>query len=144
MRLEYNANVVPVLRGTDLHIAPMITGVMAPDSIYNKKTKVEPVPCQYFPTFCEGLPGLDDINVYPNPATDLINVELTISRAKTVDFRVFDISGRLMIDELETKKYEDAGMYREQIDLSSLEEGFYLLVLTDDEGAKMTRRVIKN
>ena len=58
--------------------------------------------------------------------------------------KVFDISGRLMIDEFETLKYENGGMFREQFDLSSLKEGFYLLVFTDDEGAKMTRRVIKN
>lgn len=145
MRAEYNVNVAPKLRGTDNITAPFISGgVRAPKGYYDEKTEEESVPCEYFPTFCEGLPGLDDINVFPNPATELLNVEISISRPKTIDFRIFDISGRLMLEDVETQKYDDAGHYRQQIDLSSLEEGFYLLVLTDDEGGKMTRRVIKN
>jgi len=144
MREEFSVNVAPKIQINYRYTAATIVGVRAPDSIYNKIANEEPVPCQYFPTFCEGLPGLDNLNVYPNPATDMLNAEVTISRGKSIDYRVFDISGRLMIDEVETQKYKDAGMYRQQIDLSSLEEGFYLLVLTDDEGAKMTRRIIKN
>ncbi|MBT5426632.1 MAG: T9SS type A sorting domain-containing protein, partial [Bacteroidetes bacterium] len=32
----------------------------------------------------------------------------------------------------------------QRMDLSTLDKGFYLLVLKDDEGARMTRRVVKN
>ncbi len=144
MAKEYNVNVAPKLQVfTKERLKEMIiTGILSGDEDQKTKT-LETVPCEYFPSFCEGLPGLDNINVYPNPATDIINVEVIISREKSLDYRIFDISGRLMIDDVETKKYPDAGMYKQEIDISSLTDGFYLLVLTDDEGAKMTRRVIK-
>ena len=145
MRREYNSNVAPKLRGTELEGSLYVIGpgIRMPDSIINKKSVEETVPCEYFPSFCEGLPGVDDLNVYPNPVVDILNLEITVSRKKDIDFRIFDISGRLMIDEMETKNCPDAGMYRHQIDVSSLEKGFYLLVLTDEEGARMTRRVIR-
>ena len=144
MAKEYNLNVAPKLRGSDINSNSLvvITGVLMAEK-EQKSTSEEAIPCEYFPSFCEGLPGLDMLNIYPNPASDMINVEVTISRGKSLDYRVFDLSGRLMIDDVETKEYQDAGLYKQQIDVSSLKEGFYLLVLTDEKGAKMTRRVIK-
>ena len=144
MAKEFNLNVIPKLRGTDLNYKPIFGGIMAPDSIYNRKGAEKTVACEYFPSFCEGLPGLDDLNVYPNPVSDILNMEITVSRGKNIDFRVFDIGGRLVIDNMDTKNFTGAGMYRHQMDVSSLEEGFYLLVLTDEEGNRMTRRLIKN
>lgn len=141
MRDEFEINVAPKMRGVKTHVELNIVEVRVDRG--SQENDSDPPPCQYFPTFCEGLPGLDDINVFPNPTSDILNVELTTGRAKNVDFRIFDISGRLRIDELEIRKYEDAGIYRHQIDMSSLEEGLYLLVLTDDEGGKMTRRIIR-
>lgn len=145
MAKEYNVNVVPKLQVfTKERLKEMIiTGILSGDEDQKTKT-LETVPCEYFPSFCEGLPGLDNINIYPNPATDVINIEVIISRGKSIDFRIFDISGRLMIDDVETKEFSDAGMYKQTIDISSLTRGFYLLVLTDDEGARMTRRIVKN
>jgi hypothetical protein len=144
MAREYNLNVAPKLRGSDLnHVGvTVVTGVLRSEKD-QKAESDETVPCEYFPSFCEGLPGLDDLNVYPNPATDILNVEVIISRAKSIDYRVFDISGRLMVDDVETREYQDAGQYKERIDVSSLTEGFYLLVLTDEEGARMTKRIVK-
>jgi len=105
----------------------------------------EEVPCEYFPSFCEGLPGLDNLNIYPNPASDrIINIEVIISRGKSIDYRIFDLSGRMLIDDLPTRKYSSEGKYKETMDISSLTPGLYLLVLTDDEGARMTKRIVKN
>ena len=104
----------------------------------------DPVPCEYFPSFCEGLPGLDRLHLYPNPAEDMINIDVMLSKEKTIDFRVFDLSGRLLLDDHPRRNYKSEGKYTEKMDLSSLTPGLYLLVLTDDEGAKMTKRLVKN
>ena len=104
----------------------------------------EEVSCEYFPSFCEGLPGLDKLNVYPNPSSNRINIEVLISRGKSIDFRIFDLSGRVLIDDLPTKTYQKEGKFKEEMDISSLNPGLYLLVLTDNEGARMTKRIVKN
>ncbi len=114
------------------------------DFVPTNDKKVEEVPCEYFPSFCEGLPGLDDLNVYPNPANEMLNMEVILSRGKSIDYRIFDLSGRLLVDDMPTRKYSKEGKYTEKMDVSGLTPGLYLLVLTDDEGARMTKRVVKN
>ena len=104
----------------------------------------EAIPCEYFPSFCEGLPGLDNIHLYPNPADNLINIDIILSKAKTIDYRIFDLGGRLLLDDHPRRIYKNEGKYTEKMDISSLTPGLYLLVLTDDEGARMTKRLVKN
>ncbi|MFA6482924.1 MAG: T9SS type A sorting domain-containing protein [Bacteroidales bacterium] len=106
--------------------------------------KKEPVPCVYFTNLCESLPGVDYVNLYPNPATDKLNVDLVLQMAKKVQFRVFDLGGRVISDEGTPENYPEGGQFKHQLDISSLQAGLYLLVMTDDTGAKLTRRFVKN
>ena len=105
---------------------------------------IEPVPCVYFTNLCESLPGLDYVNLYPNPATDKLNVDLVLQKAKNIRFRVFDMGGRVISDEGKPQIYSEGGQFRHALDVSKLQKGLYLLILTDDEGAKVTRRFVKN
>jgi len=105
---------------------------------------VEPVPCVYFTNLCESLPGLDYVNLYPNPAADKLNVDLVLQKAKNIRFRVFDMGGRVISDEGKPQIYSEGGQFRHSLDVSKLQNGLYLLILTDDEGAKVTRRFVKN
>jgi len=106
--------------------------------------KNEPVPCVYFTNLCESLPGLDYVNLYPNPATDKLNVDLVLQMAKNIRFRVFDLGGRVISDEESPQNYPEGGQCKHQLDISNLQAGLYLLVMTDDEGARLTRRFVKN
>lgn len=137
MRKEYDINVAPKL-------SQDMPEIVISDFKPTKPKAEEAIPCEYFPSFCEGLPGLDNLNVFPNPTSGVINLELSLGKAKQIDFRVFDLSGRLVLDEIERKTYPDAGMYTERLDIGHLQNGFYLLVLTDEEGARMTKRIVKN
>lgn len=145
MRLEYVRNVRPVLKGSTIasKVNYYITGVRV-DTVAKKTEQEDPVPCEFFPSFCEGLPGLQNLNVYPNPTTGTLNLELLLSESKTIDIRVFDLAGRVVNEELERKEYEATIQNREQLDLSHLQSGFYLLVLTDEQGARLTKRIVKN
>jgi hypothetical protein len=106
--------------------------------------KTEPVPCVYFANLCEAIPGLDNISLFPNPATDKLNVELILQKAKMIRFRVFDMSGKLLSGDEPPQNYPDAGRITHTLDISSLQQGFYLMVVTDEEGQRVTRRFIKN
>jgi hypothetical protein len=106
--------------------------------------KANPVSCQYFPGVCEGLPGLADLRVFPIPTSDYLNIEIHLNQSKKITYRIFDIAGHLLNDELPIKDYTVPGQYTEKIDLSGLGSGLYLLILTDEQGARMTKRFIKN
>jgi hypothetical protein len=104
----------------------------------------EPVPCVYFTNLCESLSGLDYVNLYPNPVREKLNVDLVLQKAKQIRFRVLDLGGRLISDNGVPENYPAGGRYTSQLDVSKLQNGFYLMVMTDEEGAKVTRRFIKN
>jgi hypothetical protein len=106
--------------------------------------KTEHVPCVYFKDLCESLPGLDYVNLYPNPVSEKLNVDLVILKAKKINFRVFDIGGRMLVNESSPEDYPNGGQFKHQVDVSKLQSGLYLLVMSDEEGAKLTRRFVKN
>lgn len=103
-----------------------------------------PVPCVYFTNLCESLPGLDYVNLYPNPATDKLNVDLVLQKAKKIQFRIFDLGGRMISDEGSSENYPEGGQFKHQLDISKLQTGLYLLMMTDEEGGKLTKRFVKN
>jgi hypothetical protein len=111
------------------------------DSVLNPP---EPVPCVWFTNLCESLPGLDYINLYPNPVADILNIDLVIQKEMKIRYRIFDLSGRMISDGITPEVYPAGGQFRHQMDVARLEQGFYLLVLTDTDGAKLTRRFVKN
>jgi hypothetical protein len=102
------------------------------------------VPCVYFTNLCESLPGLDYVNLYPNPVSDRLNVDLVLEQGKKILFRVYDLGGRIISDEGKPEVFGEGGQYRHQLDVSQLQGGLYLLVMTDEEGARLTRRFVKN
>ena len=120
----------------------LISGSLRP--LDSTAISTKPVPCVYFTNLCESLPGLDYVNLYPNPATDKLNVDLIMQKAKRIQFRVFDMGGRMISDEGSRENYPEGGQVKHQLDITGLKSGLYLLVMTDDEGAKLTRRFVKN
>jgi len=74
------------------------------------------------------------VNIWPNPATDYINIdagELIISGSATV--AVIDINGHKLIDRT----------YEQKIDISSLHEGLYIVILSIDGKPVSYNRIIK-
>jgi hypothetical protein len=71
-----------------------------------------------------------DISIYPNPSSDTVYIDGNYSQLKVV---VYDILGKQVMNKSITNN----------IDISQLEKGVYILQLSD--GAKVTtQRIIKN
>jgi hypothetical protein len=68
---------------------------------------------------------------------------MVLQKAKQIRFRVFDLGGREISDDGNSENYSEGGKFTHQIDVSKLQVGMYLLVLTDDQGARVTRRFVK-
>lgn len=73
-----------------------------------------------------------DVLVYPNPVKEL----LTITAAKNVRFTVTDLSGRKV-------KASDVFQMNNQVDVSELEKGTYLIRLESGSGKQVIRSFVK-
>jgi hypothetical protein len=66
------------------------------------------------------------IRIYPNPTSDLINIELSNIMHSDIELELFDITGRKIIARKSIKSQKHV------MDISKLSSGIYLLnVLTD-------------
>lgn len=75
---------------------------------------------------------LDSLSVYPNPATNQINID-TKGQFTVASAVVFDITG----------KRTTAALNGSTIDISALSSGFYLVEVTSENGAVGTYKIVK-
>ena len=79
------------------------------------------------------------IDIFPNPANDKVFIQWNakdFSHAKDIKTEIFDPMGRLLISKMG---------YLKIIDVSSINEGFYLIKMTDlTDGNSFTRKLIIN
>ncbi|MEM9547457.1 MAG: T9SS type A sorting domain-containing protein [Bacteroidota bacterium] len=73
-----------------------------------------------------------EINVYPNPTQDVLNIEIPIRSYEKVNLELFDVQGRLMINDNPTIiEMDQTSDY--QLNIRDLREGVYFLRLKIDE-----------
>ncbi len=69
--------------------------------------------------------SLIELNVFPNPVKDIATVNYTLSVSAAVEFKVFDINGRLVHDK--SLSNMPAGNHEIRFDMSQLQKGTYIL-----------------
>ena len=72
------------------------------------------------------------VDVYPNPATDFINVKLFGDVARKFRIEVINITGTVVNSM--TMDFTDKYYYIEQIEVAKLKYGFYFVRVTSDDG----------
>jgi uncharacterized repeat protein (TIGR01451 family) len=77
-----------------------------------------------------------ELLIYPNPANDVLNVNLENTSA--ISISVCDLQGRTVRIE----KAGNAGV--QKLDISNLVKGLYFVVLESKDGQKMTKKFVKN
>ena len=77
---------------------------------------------------------LSDIKVYPNPAKNSININLNNSITGEIDYTLYDIQGRLMMNKKSSSAITN-------LNIENLTEGIYLLVI-ETENVKSTKKVV--
>lgn len=78
--------------------------------------------------------SVDDLQVFPNPSTGLIQIKGTIEAGASIE--VYDINGAIMLSE----QLNNGGA----IDLSSLENGTYMIRLVGEHSTRVSRFVKVN
>lgn len=80
---------------------------------------------------------LESFKIYPNPASELINIQLQNSTSINIEIKLFDITGKL----LQNAKFINNNLI--SINLSSFQKGIYIIQIKKD-GVSHTQKIIKN
>jgi len=77
-----------------------------------------------------------ELSVFPNPASDVVNVNYTLMEESLITISITDMSGKRVLSEKTVRA--SAGEYRRELDVSKLDEGNYILEL------RINNQVINN
>ncbi len=81
-----------------------------------------------------------DVNIYPNPAVDVLNVDLTLNTAsQSTNYELYDVQGRIVRqDDLGNRA---AGQHQINIELSDIPAGNYFLRIFAD-GKNQVKQIV--
>ena len=79
------------------------------------------------------IKNITDAGLYPNPATNEINLTLSALRKEKMDYQVFDNAGRIVIQEIMLVL---PGTNRLSVDINKLSAGVYYIKLTSSSITK--------
>jgi hypothetical protein len=79
------------------------------------------------------IAGADIFSIYPNPSSDYLYLTYN-SQTKTPTFEIVDVTGRILFN---------GNLSLNQIDISSLHQGIYLLKITDGD-TRLAKQFLKN
>jgi len=79
----------------------------------------------------------DDLNVFPNPAFNKFEIEMTMMNDSQVVIDMLDAQGRIVMKNV-VNEYLKAGMHKHQVQLNNVAEGIYSLHIK--QGDKLIKR----
>ena len=88
------------------------------------------------------LAQLNDLSTYPNPTTDILNIDFSTAERLPITIQVIDFSGKVVISENLGELAK--GAYKHVLDLSSLVNGNYdLTIFSGSAGVSSTFTVVR-
>lgn len=78
----------------------------------------------------------DDLKLYPNPTNGILSIEMPNSSIDKIS--IFSLDGKLILDS----RIEPTNSY--QVDVSSCNNGLYILKIETTDGKKINKKIIKN
>ena len=85
----------------------------------------------------EDYNGIEDLMVYPNPATDYVNIEFSVPQAEKITFQLMDLTGKIL---KQSKLDGVAGTNQYRFDIQGVSKGLYLMEIATDSG-KSVRKI---
>lgn len=84
------------------------------------------------------LSNLANIKVYPNPAKQLLNVELNMKQPENVTISLVNLSGQIVM----TKEIRNTAVIKEHINVSDFASGMYFLQVSNSQGTQAQKVLI--
>lgn len=82
-----------------------------------------------------------ELNLYPNPASSIMNIVYTLNSNADVNITIYDLSGRIVDFQF---AFGSTGNNRERVDVTELQPGMYMLELSANKKDKVISRFIIN
>jgi hypothetical protein len=83
---------------------------------------------------------VNNLHIYPNPASDIINIQMEIVKLESTTVELYDLSGKLIATH---SNISDLGTGEFQLDVADISNGVYVVRVTNGEEVH-TGRVIVN
>ncbi|ESU29047.1 putative M12B family metalloprotease [Flavobacterium limnosediminis JC2902] len=83
--------------------------------------------------------GLQDFTLYPNPNNGNFNVQFSSDTQNNVKIGVHDMRGRLVFE----KEYQNAGIFNQNIQLTNVQSGVYIVTVQDGDRKEVKKISIK-
>ncbi len=128
----YNGNIIPGATGQYYH--PLVRGDYY---VLRDSANCPSLPSNTLYISLLGINNInggDDVKVYPNPTTGII--DLDFGQAMTLKLDVYNMYGQGLLHE------DIDNQSRHEMDLSYLPEGNYFVVLKDNEGGSSTYKIL--
>ena len=93
--------------------------------------------------FCTGIPstaGNMNISLFPNPANDILNVQINQALSRQLNITLTNIRGQVVFNVMEDKI---SGNCNKQINVSTLAKGIYYLQVKDEEFYSVSKIIIQ-
>jgi hypothetical protein len=123
------------LAGTDLSIGINIITLTATDACGNSSS------CEVLVTVDDDLSigeqALQSINIYPNPASETLFVDLTSTDVSNFTLTVYDMAGKLLIEQI----HNEATLV--ELDVTHLATGMYQIRIKDENNI-LVRKITKH
>jgi len=84
--------------------------------------------------------GLSKLSVYPNPANDVITMDLYAEREENIQINLYDVVGKNLYS---TSKQQVIGEYQERIPVGNYAKGLYMLRITTSKGTVVKKIVVE-
>jgi hypothetical protein len=92
----------------------------------------------YSPVKAVRIGSMSAVSVYPNPASDYINVTLTGETSVSANIRLVNLGGQILME----KNVTNAGGTTVPLTVSSYPAGNYMVVITGSDGSKQVNKIL--
>jgi hypothetical protein len=82
--------------------------------------------------------AIASVSVYPNPATDYVNITVSGDASVTANIRLLNLAGAVMLEKTVT----NAGGTTIPLSVSGYPSGNYLIVITGSDGSKQVNKIL--
>jgi hypothetical protein len=84
------------------------------------------------------IENINDLSIYPNPASDKVNVKFNTSTADNFDITIYNVTGQTVYKETLPNFM---GSYHNELNIADFAQGVYLMQIKSSKGA-ITRKVV--
>ena len=92
----------------------------------------------YSPVKAVRIGSMSAVSVYPNPASDYVNVTLSGDASVSTNIRLVNLAGQVLLE----KNVTNAGGTTVPLTVSSYPSGNYLIVITGSDGSKQVNKIL--